>query len=123
MGMLSGLGWRVGSKTVSEPQYVYLADFHDGEPQLTRVEIVNQNSKTYLTRQKSAGDILGNIPIVPIVISKEYVSVFDSILKALSYLHDAATAHVHLCQQKTAKARSQVASIEQLIEEAKQANE
>lgn len=105
------------------PEYIYLADFNNGEPQLTRVEIINQNSKTYLPLPKSAESILGDTPIVPVVISKAYSGVFDSISRALSYLYGMATAYVQQCQRQTALAKSRAASLEQLIKEVEQAND
>lgn len=100
---------------------IYLARFHYGTAELAKVGVKTETPKTYVLtgeREHIVDKLFSGLRTVRK--NDSSLRSFDSELKALLYLRGASTAYVQQCQQKIAKAWSQVASLEQLIADSEQ---
>ena len=93
---------------------IFVAEFRYGKPAITLVTIKKETPKQY--QVESTKDLIGWVHFGR-RIDKEHTACFDSMAEALRYLRGEARKHMRKLQVETSLARSQIASIEQMIEE------
>ena len=97
---------------MSELQYIYIAKFSHGAPDLVRATVARTTPKMFYLEKDSQVDILGCLWVGSQIPKSRC---FDSEPEALRWPRSRAIKYVTGCQREVTKAQSQVAVLDAMI--------